>query len=439
MDINLDEEIENELERLENEEDDIENDNLINYNLENQIKEAKENTININKIKDFIKEIENKNPKNFQSNELVNNLSKANSFINSLKHELSFLLNTMVSIYSDIFPQLSSLITIPLFYIKTIKVIEEKEIFRKKGIQDIKEDLSFLPSNIYLSLSLVLNNAKERMEFRENDINLTEKIKSIYLEYLELNHLLEQVQFFINKSMPKIAPNLTELVGPDIASKLISQAGSLKELTKIPSSSILNMGKNINSNLNLDNHNKINNGFLTELPEYEKETDNNLKMKILRKYSNQIALSARMDFAKGKSNGNYGKEIKNNIKNKINKIINNVEPVIHKPLPRPDEKKKKKRGGKNARRLKKIFEVTEIRKKQNRMNFGVPEEEFRDTGIGFGMLKQSSLERNLKYISQFNKIYTKKQKELNEKIIEYEKKEQMLQRKTNNDDINDNI
>lgn len=439
MDINLDEEIENELERLENEEDDIENDNLINYNLENQIKEAKENTININKIKDFIKEIENKNPKNFQSNELVNNLSKANSFINSLKHELSFLLNTMVSIYSDIFPQLSSLITIPLFYIKTIKVIEEKEIFRKKGIQDIKEDLSFLPSNIYLSLSLVLNNAKERMEFRENDINLTEKIKSIYLEYLDLNHLLEQVQLFINKSMPKIAPNLTELVGPDIASKLISQAGSLKELTKIPSSSILNMGKNINSNLNLDNHNKINNGFLTELPEYEKETDNNLKMKILRKYSNQIALSARMDFAKGKSNGNYGKEIKNNIKNKINKIINNVEPVIHKPLPRPDEKPRKKRGGKNARRLKKIFEVTEIRKKQNRMNFGVPEEEFRDTGIGFGMLKQSSLERNLKYISQFNKIYTKKQKELNEKIIEYEKKEQMLQRKTNNDDINDNI
>ncbi len=439
MDINLDEEIENELERLENEEDDIENENLINYNLENQIKESKENTININKIKDFIKEIENKNPKNFQSNELVNNLSKANSFINSLKHELSFLLNTMVSIYSDIFPQLSSLITIPLFYIKTIKVIEEKEIFRKKGIQDIKEDLSFLPSNIYLSLSLVLNNAKERMEFRENDINLTEKIKSIYLEYLELNHLLEQVQFFINKSMPKIAPNLTELVGPDIASKLISQAGSLKELTKIPSSSILNMGKNINSNLNLDNHNKINNGFLTELPEYEKETDNNLKMKILRKYSNQIALSARMDFAKGKSNGNYGKEIKNNIKNKINKIINNVEPVIHKPLPRPDEKPRKKRGGKNARRLKKIFEVTEIRKKQNRMNFGVPEEEFRDTGIGFGMLKQSSLERNLKYISQFNKIYTKKQKELNEKIIEYEKKEQMLQRKTNNDDINDDI
>ena len=439
MDINLDEEIENELERLENEEDDIENDNLINYNLENQIKEAKENTININKIKDFIKEIENKNPKNFQSNELVNNLSKANSFINSLKHELSFLLNTMVSIYSDIFPQLSSLITIPLFYIKTIKVIEEKEIFRKKGIQDIKEDLSFLPSNIYLSLSLVLNNAKERMEFRENDINLTEKIKSIYLEYLDLNHLLEQVQLFINKSMPKIAPNLTELVGPDIASKLISQAGSLKELTKIPSSSILNMGKNINSNLNLDNHNKINNGFLTELPEYEKETDNNLKMKILRKYSNQIALCARMDFAKGKNNGNYGKEIKNNIKNKINKIINNVEPVIHKPLPRPDEKPRKKRGGKNARRLKKIFEVTEIRKKQNRMNFGVPEEEFRDTGIGFGMLKQSSLERNLKYISQFNKIYTKKQKELNEKIIEYEKKEQMLQRKTNNDDINDNI
>ena len=430
---NLDEEIENELERLENDEDDME---IIDNTIDNENKDSQQNIININEIKEYIKELEMKKNKNLQSNELVNNLTKANTYILSLKQELSFLLNKMVNIYSDIFPQLSSLITIPLFYIKTIKVIEEKEIFRKKGIQDIKDDLSFLPSNIYLSLSLVLNNAKERMEYRENDINITEKIKSIYSQYLDLNNILEQIQNFINKNMPKIAPNLTELVGSDIASKLISQAGSLKKLIKIPSSSILNMGKN-NSNLNIENHNKINNGFLTELPEYKKESDNKLKMKILRKYANKIALSARMDFEKVKKNGDYGKEIKNEIKEKIDKIINNVEPVIHKPLPRPDEKPRKKRGGKNARRLKKIFEITEIRKKQNRIQFGVPEKEFRDTGIGFGMLDQSNLERNLKYISQFNKIYTKKQKELNEKIMEYEKKEQMLQRKVSRENNND--
>ena len=293
---NLDEEIENELERLENDEDDME---IIEDKINNENKDSQSNILNINEIKEYIKELEMKKNKNLQSNELVNNLTKANTYILSLKQELSFLLNKMVNIYSDIFPQLSSLITIPLFYIKTIKVIEEKEIFRKKGIQDIKDDLSFLPSNIYLSLSLVLNNAKERMEYRENDINITEKIKSIYTQYLELNNILEQIQNFINKNMPKIAPNLTELVGSDIASKLISQAGSLKKLIKIPSSSILNMGKN-NSNLNLDNHNKINNGFLTELPEYKKESDTKLKMKILRKYANKIALSARMDFERVK-------------------------------------------------------------------------------------------------------------------------------------------
>ena len=238
---NLDEEIENELERLENDEDDME---IIEDKINNENKDSQSNILNINEIKEYIKELEMKKNKNLQSNELVNNLTKANTYILSLKQELSFLLNKMVNIYSDIFPQLSSLITIPLFYIKTIKVIEEKEIFRKKGIQDIKDDLSFLPSNIYLSLSLVLNNAKERMEYRENDINITEKIKSIYSQYLDLNNILEQIQNFINKNMPKIAPNLTELVGSDIASKLISQAGSLKKLIKIPSSSILNMGKN---------------------------------------------------------------------------------------------------------------------------------------------------------------------------------------------------
>ena len=173
---NLDEEIENELKRLENDEDDME---IIENTIDNENKDSQQNIININEIKEYIKELENKKNKNLQSNELVNNLTKANTYIISLKQELSFLLNKIVNIYSDIFPQLSSLITIPLFYIKTIKVIEEKEIFRKKGIQDIKDDLSFLPSNIYLSLSLVLNNAKERMEYRENDINITEK-KYIY-------------------------------------------------------------------------------------------------------------------------------------------------------------------------------------------------------------------------------------------------------------------
>jgi RNA processing factor Prp31 len=206
---NLDEEIENELERLENDEDDME---IIEDKINNENKDSQSNILNINEIKEYIKELENKTNKNLQSNELVNNLTKANTYIISLKQELSFLLNKIVNIYSDIFPQLSSLITIPLFYIKTIKVIEEKEIFRKKGIQDIKDDLSFLPSNIYLSLSLVLNNAKERMEYRENDINITEKIKSIYSQYLDLNNILEQIQNFINKNMPKIAPNLTELV-----------------------------------------------------------------------------------------------------------------------------------------------------------------------------------------------------------------------------------
>ena len=59
---------------------------------------------------------------------------------------------------------------------------------------------------------------------------------------------------------------------------------------------------------------KINNGFLTELPEYKKESDSKLKMKILRKYANKIALSARMDFEKVKKNGEYGKEIKYKLK-----------------------------------------------------------------------------------------------------------------------------
>ncbi len=97
---NLDEEIEIELERLEKDEDDIE---IFDNKIDNENKYSQQNIININEIKEYIKELENKTNKNLQSNELVNNLTKANTYIISLKQELSFLLNKIVNIYSDIY------------------------------------------------------------------------------------------------------------------------------------------------------------------------------------------------------------------------------------------------------------------------------------------------------------------------------------------------
>ena len=214
--------------------------------------------------------------------------------------------------------------------------------------------------------------------------------------------------------MKFLAPNLTLLLGAEISAKLVTEAGGLQELARTPSGNILNMGRH---ELNLEGFstmNKFNNGFLTELKEYKNAIDS-MKIKVLRRYENKTALAARKDAFINKSKlspkENYGNELKKLIEDKFDKIKNDVQPILKMPLPRPDDKPSKKRGGKRVRGKKKKLELTEVRKLKNRMKFGEPEAEYRDTGIGFGMLGVGGIGSSLRVaINKNNKIITKKQK-----------------------------
>ena len=212
--------------------------------------------------------------------------------------------------------------------------------------------------------------------------------------------------------MKFLAPNLTLLLGAEIAAKLATEAGGLYELAKTPSGNILNMGRH---ELNLEGFstmNKYNNGYLTELQEY-KDTVESMKIKVLRRYANKTALAARKDAFNNKSNNNekYGDEMKKLIAEKVEKIKNDIQPILKKPLPRPDDKPSRKRGGKRVRGIKRKFELTEVRKLKNRMKFGEPEAEYRDTGKGFGMLGIGGIGSTLRLnLNKDNKIITKKQK-----------------------------
>ena len=158
--------------------------------------------------------------------------------------------------------------------------------------------------------------------------------------------------------------------------------------------------------------NKFNNGFLTELKEYKNAIDS-MKIKVLRRYENKTALAARKDAFINKSKlspkENYGNELKKLIADKFDRIKNDVQPILKKPLPRPDDKPSKKRGGKRVRGIKKKFELTEVRKLKNRMKFEEPEAEYRDTGVGgIGSSLRVAINKNNKIITKKQKIYDKK-------------------------------
>ena len=141
-----------------------------------------------------------------------------------------------------------------------------------------------------------------------------------------------------------------------------------------------------------------------------------MKIKVLRRYANKTALAARKDAFINKSKlspkENYGNELKKLIADKFDKIKNDVQPILKKPLPDLMINRVKKRR-KKVRGIKKKFELTEVRKLKNRMKFGEPEAEYRDTGIGFGMLGVGGIGSSLRLeINKNNKIITKKEKNI---------------------------
>merc|ERR1711871_1555715 len=92
--------------------------------------------------------------------------------------------------------------------------------------------------------------------------------------------------------------------------------------------------------------------------------------------------------------GAVGQKFKEEIEQRIKKLLEPPPIKKDKALPRPDDKVSKKRGGKRFRKMKERYERTEIRKQQNRVSFGVAEEEAfggTDVTVGLGMMGQSGV------------------------------------------------
>ena len=351
---------------------------------------------------------------NFSEEEnIIPLLEKANKYIIILNKYISEEIIILKELYSIYFPELPTIITSNYEFAKAIKVIEEnKQLLKtesKTGIKQLSRELSFLPNNVLLALTFMLPSSNVlKINSEEKSVQIKKKYNKIINLFQKKTILLN----FISNNMKYLAPNLTLLLGAEIAAKLVTEAGGLNDLAKTPSGNILNMGRH---ELNLEGFstmNKFNNGYLTELQEY-KDTVDSMKIKVLRRYANKTALAARKDafMNKNRSNEKYGEEMKKLIAEKVEKIKNDIQPILKKPLPRPDDKPSRKRGGKRVRGIKRKFELTEVRKLKNRMKFGEPEAEYRDTGKGFGMLGIGGMGSTLRLtLNKDNKIITKKQK-----------------------------
>ena len=197
--------------------------------------------------------------------------------------------------------------------------------------------------------------------------------------------------------MMALAPNLSKIVGTKIAARLIGAASSLSALSKIPAGNLQVIGTQKKESLGFstlasDKHE----GFIADC-DLLKDLPKELQRKGQRLIATKSALAIRMDLSLGPlsshqdKSGFYGDQLADAIQKTVDKWLEPDKMHRDKPLPVPKEHPTKRRGGKRVRRIKELTEMTDVRKIQNRVAFGVAEAEvgFGDAIKGLGLLNNS--------------------------------------------------
>jgi len=159
--------------------------------------------------------------------------------------------------------------------------------------------------------------SKESVGAELSDADL-EIIRVFAKQILELYKLRENLIKYVEDTMRKIAPNLSEITPPLLGAKLITKAGSLEKLAKTTSSTIQLLGAEKSLFRYLHGKGKSPRFGILALHPLVMNAPEQLKGKVARSIASKISIAAKIDFY---SKDYRGKQLKKDLDEKIKKIM----------------------------------------------------------------------------------------------------------------------
>jgi len=175
-------------------------------------------------------------------------------------------------------------------------------------------------------------------DLSEFDLKPIQTLAKIMIELSELRSYLTDYNTLV---MKEVAPNVTELVGPLLGARLLSLAGSLEELAKMPASTIQVLGAEKALFRALRTGGKPpKHGVIFQYPEIHR-SPRWQRGKIARALATKLAIAARVDFFTGRFIGDRLKKL-------LMDRIDEIKKLYQKPPPREErpqklEKKQKRK------------------------------------------------------------------------------------------------
>ncbi|KAJ7300318.1 hypothetical protein O6H91_Y540500 [Diphasiastrum complanatum] len=298
-----------------------------------------------------------------------------------IENEIVIIHNFIRDKYRLKFPELESLVLHPIDYSRVVKKIGNEMDLTLVDLEGL------LPSATIMVVSVTASTTSGKPLSEEN----LQKTIDACDRALALDEAKRKVLDFVESRMGFIAPNLSAIVGSAVAAKLMGIAGGLSALAKMPACNVLALGARRKNLAGFSTATSLpHTGFVFHT-EIVQSTPPPLRMRACRLVAGKTTLAARVDATRADKSGKCGRDLREQIRKKIEKWQEPPPPKQPKPLPVPDSDPKKKRGGRRLRKMKERYEMTDYRKLANRMKFGVPEESSLGDGLGegYGMLGQA--------------------------------------------------
>ena len=156
-------------------------------------------------------------------------------------------------------------------------------------------------------------------DFRESvGIELTEKDEDVLREYAKMIKLVSEektrLEIYVKESIKGIAPNLSSLIDPLLAAKLMALAGSLEKLSRMTASTIQLLGAEKALFRHLKKKGKSPKYGILYNDSRIQNAKEESRGKIARLLSSKLMLAARLDFYSGRFEERLKKELEEEIK-----------------------------------------------------------------------------------------------------------------------------
>ncbi|KAI0663148.1 Nop domain-containing protein [Cubamyces menziesii] len=321
------------------------------------------------------------------SNPEYNLIVQANNLSVDVDNEIMVVHKFIRDHYAPKFPELEQLVTDPQMYIRSVRALANSEDPTKVNLQGI------LPPAIIMSV-LVTATTTAGQQLPDAEWKAVQRACDLADR---LEEARKKIFMYVSSRMNILAPNLSAIVGTTTAAKLLGVAGGLSGIAKMPACNVHLLGaqKKIAAGFSTVTQKK-HTGFIFQ-SEIVQQTPPEYRMKVQRTVGAKCALAARMDLERQRRDGSYGQQLREKIEKHIDRLAAPPPSKIVKALPIPNDGPKKRRGGKRARKAKEAYAQTELRKLQNRMAFGEPEEEVGafDQTKGLGMIGTGKVRANV--------------------------------------------